>query len=211
MPKMDKSLCVGKRIGRLIITGRDMLIKSGRSYYKCLCICGNTKSIRMDHLVKAETNSCGCIQREAIIKTARRHGMSHTATFWTWTRMKGRCSNKKNSSFRNYGGRGIKVCERWHKFENFYEDMGDKPINKSIDRINNNGNYEPSNCRWADNYQQTNNRRFNVVLEFNGEKMTVSNWARHIDINAKSLYNRIHLGWPTERILTEPVRIMRNR
>lgn len=120
--------------------------------------------------------------------------------------MRQRCQNASDNGYADYGGRGITVCERWESFAHFLTDMGKRPAGKnSIDRIDNRGNYEPVNCRWANDIEQANNRRRNRILEFQGQRRTVSQWAQQTGLSQKALRNRLQMEWPVERILTEPV------
>jgi hypothetical protein len=135
-----------------------------------------------------------------------RHGMSYSSEYKSWNNMISRCYYPNYRSYHRYGGRGIKVCERWRYFTNFYEDMGNKPTRShSIDRINNNGNYEPSNCRWSSKKEQSNNRENSHYLVYNGKKLTVSQWAVELNIDRNTLWARMRYGWPIHRILSEPV------
>lgn len=132
------------------------------------------------------------------------HGKTDTRAYRIWCGMKKRCKSKKDPNYFIYTRRGIKVCERWEKFENFYEDMGDPPTEKhSIDRIDSDGNYEPSNCRWATWTQQNNNRKNNRLLTLRGQTKTTAEWARKTKINYQTLIKRLRLGWKIERALTE--------
>ena len=121
------------------------------------------------------------------------HGMKYTPEYVSWNAMKGRCLNKNDPAFKNYGGRGIKVCARWKKsFENFFADMGPRPsLDYGIDRINNNGNYEPSNCRWATAKEQSSNKRTTVLLTHNGLTLTMAEWARRLGITRTGLWQRL--------------------
>lgn len=161
----------GKRFGRLTILKFIGLIKAterrnGRSGYLCLCDCGNTTKVVHYQLKSGRTRSCGCLAIEAMRKTQKKHstthGMRFTREHQSWSHMLSRCRNKKHHAYQSYGGRGITVCKRWYKFENFYKDMGNRPKNTSLDRINNNGNYEPKNCRWATPKQQQANTKKQV-------------------------------------------------
>jgi hypothetical protein len=137
------------------------------------------------------------------------HGMSYSYEYCAWQNMKSRCGNPKNHKFPMYGGRGIKVCDAWvNSFESFYASMGARPSpNHSVDRIDSNGNYSPENCRWADKKLQSENRPGWVRwLEFNGQKKTITEWAKEIGIARRSLSDRIDSGWSVEKALTTPKR-----
>lgn len=135
---------------------------------------------------------------------SRTHGMAKTPTYSSWHGMLQRCTNPNNPRWKRYGGRGITVSERWLKFENFLEDMGVRPKGLSIERINNNGNYEPSNCKWATRREQQGNTSFNQLLTFNGETDHLAGWARRLGIKPDTLYSRIFtLGWTIERAFSK--------
>lgn len=133
-----------------------------------------------------------------------KHDKSRTSTYRTWISIKARCCNPRYSRYSDYGGRGIRVCERWcESFENFFYDMGEKPLGLSIDRIDNNGNYEPGNCRWATRKQQDSNMRKNVFLTLHGKTQILSDWARELGMTGTSLRKRLR-RWPIERALSAP-------
>src|SRR5208282_2915429 len=147
----------GQRFGRLLVLelGKERG-RTGASYWLCQCDCGKETFVRGSDLKSGVTKSCGCLKKEAWRHTVR-HGLYKSLTYSTWRSMRSRCSNPNDPSYKYYGARGIAVCERWNRFEDFLEDMGDRPLGPtffSLDRIDNNGNYEPGNCRWATHLQQ---------------------------------------------------------
>lgn len=151
----------GKRFGRLTVlkrTGRD---KGGNVFWLCQCDCGNIKEIRGMSLKPGGTQSCGCFQKEEMSKTKIKHGHKAngiaTKTYKAWQAIHQRCNNPNSPAYEDYGGRGITVCEQWNTFENFLEDMGEGPEGLTIDRKDNDGNYEPGNCRWATPKEQNRN------------------------------------------------------
>jgi hypothetical protein len=175
-------------------------------------VCGNVLSVLGTHLRNKNTQSCGCWQREAARKANTTHGRAGmaggkpTPTYKIWEGMRQRCLNPHNHKFRDYGGRGITICERWHDFSLFLADMGERPSPQhSIDRWpNNNGNYEPGNCRWATRKEQMNNTRHNVILAYHDVALSLTQWAERIGIQPTCLLARIRRGWTVEQILTRP-------
>jgi len=152
----------GQRFGRWLVKNRGGLTKNGHPKWECRCECGNIREVPGSDLRYGQSKSCGCWNKNGPRKAPSRHGMSYTPEYHIWALMLQRCRNSNWPGYRYYGGRGISVCERWLDFENFYADIGPRPSPElSIDRINNNGNYEPNNCRWADAKTQNNNQRRN--------------------------------------------------
>jgi len=172
------------------------------------CECGTEKEVFYKNLVIGESKSCGCLNQEVLHEVE--HG--HTAngkwspTYRSWAAMRQRCLNHKNTKYLDYGGRGIKICPRWDKFQNFLEDMGEMPFDKSLDRIDVNGDYIPENCRWATWKEQCRNKRQTVYVEWEGKKQTFADLAERYGFrNGKILYNRvINRGWALEKALSIP-------
>lgn len=197
--------------GRLTVTSLSS-VRQGRSYmWDCVCECGENTVVRGGHLRAGKIRSCGCFQAESRHTHTRTHGGVGTPEYGSWERMRGRCRDPKNNQFQNYGGRGIEVCKRWvNSFENFLADMGKKPSRAhSIDRIDNDGNYEPSNCRWADPVTQASNKRNTKLLTFLGESKTARQWERDLGIHKGRIQSRLCMGWEIEKAISHPPRITR--
>jgi len=153
-----------KQIGRLLVIKRSSKkLTNGSYYWHCKCACGKAVIVPAPSLVKATSKSCGCWQKEnmSLVKSIHRNAVhgKESREYKTWQGMKDRCSRPKASNYKYYGARGIKVCDRWLKFENFLADMGKRPLGTTLDRVDTNGDYKLSNCRWATATQQINNRR----------------------------------------------------
>jgi len=216
MKKEFKDL-TGDVFGRLTVVSRGPNTKEKCAQFYCLCSCGAEKLIRSRSLLSGKTISCGCNKSEKtkIFNSLNKRTHGHkangkvTTEYQTWTAMIDRTTNPNNKSFHRYGGRGIKICDRWlNSFENFLADMGYKPTKGlSIDRIDTNGNYEPSNCRWATALEQQNNRSSNVVVSYNGENNTISDWARKFGFKPYVIFLRLRNGWSFNKAITTPKRI----
>lgn len=180
--------------------------KQWHYYWVFRCECGTEKPIRVDQVKSGTTKSCGCLNKELYKTRNVTHGMSKTNIYRAWVGMVDRCSNIKNSKYGDYGGRGITVCDRWLTFVNFFQDMGGRPFqNAEIDRINNNGNYEPNNCKWSTRTEQNRNKRDSAKVTFNGETKCLSEWAIIYNIDRGTLRSRLHRGWSFERSTTGPL------
>lgn len=195
------------------VFGRLTVISySGRhNKWVCLCSCGSEKTIQSGCLVSGNTRSCGCLRRELAAKQMTTHGMSRRPEYFIWRGMLARCENAKRSSFADYGGRGISVCARWKKsFENFFKDMGSRPTEgHSIDRINNSGNYEPSNCKWSTREEQGRNKRNNRLITFRGKTQCVQEWVNELGISRDVIIARIdRYGWSVEKALSTPLSVI---
>ncbi len=198
----------GQRFGRLtVISLSDKKLEYSRSaVWLCRCDCGNEIITSSTCLKSGDTLSCGCLHREIMSEVGKArttHGLRHTPEYDAWSNMKRRCCSENGRDYKNYGGRGISVCDRWlNSFENFYADMGLKPSpDHSIDRIDNDGNYEPNNCRWATAEEQSNNRRNIVRYSYNGGDYTYTQLARIFDISEEPLRQKLIAGWPVEKAI----------
>lgn len=179
-------------------------------YWKCKCDCGNYTVVLSASLLNGNTQSCGCLFQERATERRFTHRLSKTPEYSTWQNMITRCTNPNSNSYKNYGLKGIVVCDRWrNSFENFHADMGNKPSKKhSLDRFpNKTGNYEPSNCRWATRRQQDRNKTNNVLLEYKGETKCLSDWAECLNIRYVTLAGRIKKSkWSIEKSFLEPIK-----
>lgn len=205
---------VGERFGRLVVLAKSASRRVangtiGRSL--CKCDCGVTKIIDNHNLRGGRSTSCGCGTLEASRRACRTHGhTSHHKTsrvYRTWQGIKDRCTNKAKRSYARYGGRGIVVCDRWSEsFESFLADMGMPPSEShSIDRIDNDSNYEPGNCRWATSKEQMNNFSRNRWLTIDGEKSTIAQWSERSGIKPLVILKRIQRGWSHEDAVYTPL------
>lgn len=174
---------------------------------ECRCECGQVREYRLYSLRNGRTQSCGCYAREIASRSSVTHGLSSSREYKIWQGMLHRCNNSSADSYGHYGGRGIKVCERWQSFELFYEDMGPRPSSShSIDRIDVNGDYEPGNCRWATPKEQARNTRVNYLVEHDGEVKCIADWAEQYGLEASVLYGRlVQRGWTFEKSVNYPV------
>jgi hypothetical protein len=195
-------IVLGARFGMLTV---EESRKPGDVKTLFRCDCGSLKLISYRNVLSGSVYSCGCAMRALSSARMRRHGLSKSPEYSAWCQAKARCYRKSHPRFSEWGGRGIRMCDRWlRSFEAFLSDMGPKPSPvHSLDRINNDGNYEPGNCRWATPKEQSTNRpSWTRVYEFDGRKMTVTDWANELGISRESLRDRLSSGWPIERALT---------
>lgn len=193
----------GERFGRLRVLQRDGCNKHGQVKWWCRCDCGTEKHVLGMCLSRGETQSCGCLHNEITAKINYKHGMTKTAMYGVWHAMIQRCYDQKSPAYKRYGGRGIGVCSEWHDFEKFYADMGAALQGKSLERLDNEGDYCPDNVVWADAKTQANNRRSNVVLEHNGKKQTMQQWCDELGLKIQTVWARINVyGYSVDKALT---------
>jgi hypothetical protein len=202
---------VGKKFDRLtVISLHDT--NNGIARWSCICVCGNTSIVSYGNLKDKHVRSCGCLSKEG---NQSKHRDSFTRFYRIWSSMKMRCINKNRDSYKYYGGKGIKICERWFEYMNFKNDMYDSYLmhikeygekNTSLDRMGNNSNYCKENCRWATLREQANNKRNSLFIEYNGERKTLSQWCEVLDINQNTVKQRLHRGWSTDKSFQSPMK-----
>lgn len=177
--------------------------RNGREMVLCRCVCGTVREVRYDGIKRGSTKSCGCLRDE---KT-KTHGLTDSRLYNIWRKMKERCYNKNHVRYLDYGGRGISVCGEWrNNFSNFHAWATENGYSDSLtlDRVDTNGNYEPSNCKWSTSEEQQNNTRFNRVISAMGKSQTISMWSRELSIPYSTIYSRLCKGWSEEEALTVP-------
>lgn len=195
------------KFGRLRVFGCSGKESGSHAYImECICDCGTIKSVNLYSMEAGLTKSCGCLNRELTRERCTTHGMSHTSEWQILHQIKARCTNPKNSAYPRYGGRGIKVCQRWlDSYDDFLADVGKRPSRAhTLDRINNNGNYEPGNVRWATYAQQGANKRNVKLYDYRGEQLCLSEIARREGIPQPRLAYRIRAGYALEKALSQP-------
>lgn len=205
---------IGDKYGRLTIQEYAGKAKNGSTLVKCVCDCGTEKIVRLCSLKKGEIRSCGCLAKELLIKRNKTikyitHGQSRTRLYTIWCDMKQRCLNKNQQMFKYYGERKISICDEWkNNFNSFYDWAMENGYadDLTIDRIDVNGNYEPSNCRWATMQQQRRNTRKNVFVEINDVEKVLIDWCSDYKIKYTTVLSRIYKGWEIVTAITTPSR-----
>lgn len=205
---------IGQRFGRLVVFRMGGKDKKQNRLWQCQCDCGNITEVRAYELkAKNPTKSCGCYMREVNAKRMRQQSRTHggykSPEYAVWAQMIQRCTNANHKRFGDYGGRSITICDRWlNSFENFLADMGARPTDKhTIERTNNDGRYEKSNCQWITRLEQARNKRNNLKpITHQGITFLLVEWAEHLGIPYKTLHARLARGWSAEKTLTTPLR-----
>jgi hypothetical protein len=197
----------GQRFERLVVLEYHGSRKQ-QSIWHCLCDCGNHVYLATNRLTSGNTRSCGCLHRDIRkgSQYAKKHGLWKTPEWQAWSQMRRRCYSPKHISYKNYGARGITVCERWRdsdSFPAFFADMGPRPSPQhSLERLDNSQPYSPQNCRWVTMKEQARNRRNTHLITFNGETLCLKDWAKKLGIAYNSLLYRLKQGMPLERALS---------
>lgn len=193
-------LLVSRRVGRIIKANGSPVI-----LWACVCDCGTEVEVLSSYLLGNKRRSCGCLQREKRAEGRVTHGKSGTKTHGVWAGMLSRCRNPNNQAFANYGGRGIGICDRWLEFENFLADMGEAPDGKTIERVDNDGDYCPENCIWATREEQSRNRRSTIWITANGETLNATEWSRKLGGADMLVARRLRDGWdPQDAVAVLP-------
>jgi hypothetical protein len=199
-----KRLNLTGKFGRWTVISEAKTIE-GQTWFECQCECGTKREVRGSILKGRASLSCGCLQKDVMQKMKETHGKSYSQIHNAWCAIKTRCNNTKNPNYQRYGGRGIKVCKEWaESFEKFAADVGEPPSRKhSIERIDNQGNYEPGNCRWATKTEQARNRRTSHFIVINGEKHCLSEWLEIKGLNKSTFEGRIRRGWTEQDAISK--------
>lgn len=184
---------LGRKFGRWTVIAKSKRAKLAQTW-SCICECGNRRSVRGVELRRGTSKSCGCLNKDINSARLTRHGRVGTPVYAVWLAMLQRCRNRKNAGYKNYGGRGITVCDQWSAFENFYADMGDPPPGLTLERVNNNSGYSKENCCWADRYVQAANSRRNRLLTLQGITRTPWHWSKILGVPGTTLYADIKRG-----------------
>lgn len=197
----------GKTFGSLVAIACAGIGSDGKYQWRFACECGKEFTACGSKVRRGEVITCPECSMERVRLSHIKHGRARTPEHRAWSHIKSRCFNQKVPEYKHYGGRGITMCQRWiDSFENFLADMGSKPSKlHSIDRIDNNGNYEPSNCRWASFNEQANNKRSNRLVIINSKSKTMSEWATENGLNREIVHKRLRRGWSGESLIASPM------
>lgn len=203
MLKYNNNEYMNRKYNRLTPISVD---EKSNHHWICKCDCGNIKSIDRSRVITGKTKSCGCIQKEQLSKRLKKEGTENKRLHRIWKNMRQRCSNPKLATYKNYMARGITICEEWNDYTEFYKWAlaNGYRDDLTIDRIDNDGNYCPENCRWVDRGIQNRNRRGLNVITFNGKTKCLAEWAREIGMNLDALDTRLKRGWTVEQAFTIP-------
>lgn len=200
------SITPGTRFDRWVVIGPAEKDNGGNRRVLCRCDCGTVRPVTGTRLRSGGSRSCGCLRSDQLTVHGEARRGEMTTEYRIWEKMKRRCEVSSDPAFRYYGGRGIRVCERWASFDAFLEDMGRRPsLKHSIDRIDNDGDYTPSNCRWATRRDQCRNQRSNVRVEYRGKSYVLSELVDLLGKDYMLVYLRIRRGWDVDRAINEPV------
>lgn len=198
----------GQRFGRLVAIGPVGRYRNTQIVWLCQCDCGNTCTPIVNNLRKGKSKSCGCLRDDTARETHTKHGMKRHPLYAAWVDMNARCRNPNAANYSDYGGRNIKVCDKWRESFQAYHDYVTQLDNYGVkgctlDRIDNDGNYEPDNMRWASDIEQARNKRNNRMITHDGKAQCLQAWAEDLQINRNTLKNRLNAGWDIEQVIVE--------
>lgn len=204
----------GQRFGRLVVKNFSHFNTKHVAYWVCMCDCGKKRIVSRNNLTSGHTKSCGCLAQEIDSMLFFKHGGRKTRLYKIWCGIKDRCKNKNRDCYKNYGGRGITICNEWENdfsvFQNWALNHGYKQ-DLSIDRIDNNKGYTPENCRWTTNIEQQNNKRNNILINFCGRTQTLKAWCTELNLKYHAIYLRIcRYKWSIEKAFMTPIRSTAN-
>lgn len=212
----------GMKCGRWTVIRRAATRVSGVFHdrhvamWLCRCVCGVEREVESRNLREGHSLSCGCYRADASrdsierkLKSRYKHSLSKSAEYGIWCNMKQRCNNPLNTRYKDYGGRGVQVCQEWrNSFEAFYAAMGPRPSKAhTVDRIDNDGNYEPGNCRWATKVEQSENQRCSILITIDGKTMGLARWASELGLSKSTVRHRIKHGWAAIDAVTTPAQL----
>jgi hypothetical protein len=204
----------GQQFGRWTVISRAASDHHNRYFWNCRCVCGGTAAVSSNSLRRGHSQSCGCLKLERLIAAVVTHGHSRrgsgkhskSGTYRCWQNMLARCLRPQHPKFHNHGGRGITICSQWiESFEQFLADMGEQPPGLTLERIDNDGNYEPTNCRWATYLEQNRNHRRNHRLTVGNETLVLEDWAKRLGTAPSTITGRMQRGWAVEEAATLPL------
>jgi hypothetical protein len=213
MSKAHSTPIAGDKFGRWIIAS-PLVRHNSRDYFECRCDCGTIKLVRKSKLLDGTSRSCGCLRNDNLTThgATKNNIRRESHEYWIWNTIVQRCTNPKVKNWMDYGGRGITVCDRWLKYENFIADMGKRPTAEhSIDRDDNEAGYSPENCRWATRQEQATNKRNNHLIELFGRCQHLAGWAREYGIDHTLIISRLSRGWSEVDAVTKPPRKIKKK
>lgn len=187
--------------------GKSREGKKGRCLWLCKCECGNETIVSISNLRNGKTKSCGCLAIKTIIKNSITHGLSKHPLYNVWSTIKARCYNPNDHAYKWYGNRGIKLCKEWWKFKLFYDWAMTSGYKEglTIDRVDNDGDYSPKNCRWATPEEQANNRKSNHFVIYRNTRLTIADWSKESGVSQVAIWKRLKRGWDIEDALFKPL------
>ena len=196
----------GQRFGRWTVIEPAGKTSDNHKLWHCRCDCGIERNVVGKELRNGKSKSCGCLSTDTFRETITKHGLRYHPLYVTWCNIHARCENSNNPEYKHYGGRGIRVCDEWKDVTSFigWAEANGYRSGLQIDRIDNNGNYEPDNCRFVTHTGNQNNKRTNRLLTYEGRTQTISQWAKELNVPSDRIRSRLNMGWNVEDVLFKP-------